>query len=269
MPATQFQPMSIGQILDQAFRIFRQNFVQFVTIVAVVEVPLILLQVLALMGVQPAVAEDGTVHPEAIATRMVVVLISVLLLLIGRGLINAVLLKSVSESYLGNEVSVGQAYGFVWPKLGRIIWASIAYGVVVGVGLLLLVVPGVLFMLWYSLLVPVIVMESMATGAAFKRSKTLVRGNLGKVFLLTFLLAVIGAIAGGLCGGIAAIVAPKSQLTSGLANLIAQILVAPLSSAAMVLLYYDMRIRKEGFDLEMLAKQFGSGEAPADAHTPA
>ena len=106
-----------------------------------------------------------------------------------------------------------------------------------------------------------------------KRSKALVSGNLGKVFLVLLVVLLITWIAnwlfgriGGLIGGQVA----ESNLSAALLinqvfSLVGQVLVMPISAGAMILLYYDLRIRKEGFDLEMLARSLGSEEAASDA----
>jgi hypothetical protein len=56
-----------------------------------------------------------------------------------------------------------------------------------------------------------------------------------------------------------------SIIPFGLVTGLAQSLVFPLTLVATVLLYYDSRIRKEGFDLEVLAQEMGSGPPPTAA----
>ena len=182
MAEHRFEPMTAGQIIDHALRLYRENFARFIAITAMVTVPI------GIMSMLVAVPLKG-----APAAGLVAILIAALLSIVGQSLCNAALLKTISESYLGNDVSIGQAYKFILPKLFTVIWAGIVYSLVVGLGIVLLVVPGILFMMWYSLMVPVIIIENRKTMPSASRSKVLVSGNLGKVFVVG-LVAIIMAI---------------------------------------------------------------------------
>jgi hypothetical protein len=70
-------------------------------------------------------------------------------------------------------------------------------------------------------------------------------------WIMILLFGLAGAAVAGSASGTAAI------LGRGIFALVAQILAAPIGAVAMILLYYDLRIRKEGFDLAMLAQQLG------------
>ena len=160
-------------------------------------------------------------------------------------------------------------YRFVLPKLWTLIWASILVGVIFIVGLLLFVVPGIIFGLWLSLTTSVIVVESQKSVAGMGRSKALTSGNLSKVFGVLFVVLVIQLIIGAVfagCGALIAKMAAANSLTLNflirqIFSIVAGVLVAPIGATALILLYYDLRIRKEGFDLEMLAKTMGAKEA--------
>ncbi len=289
METVQFEPMSVGRIFDRAFLIYRNNFLRFITIVAVIEVPLALLSIASSSWMEtraPArrssVSDQTSAQPDArLAARQYVAshegpsilgsvgrLFTILLVLVGNMLCQAALIKNVSEAYLGNEITIGQAYQFALPKAVTLVLAAICVGLVVGLGFLLLVVPGVIFALWYFLTTPAIVVENLSTGAGMSRSKALVAGNLGKVFAVGFLVQVITLIislplgyVGGFAGGMLFSSNPALQMFMiHLATTVSQILVAPISAAAFILLYYDLRIRKEGFDLQMLAQSMAPGQ---------
>jgi hypothetical protein len=63
--------------------------------------------------------------------------------------------------------------------------------IVIAAGISLLIVPGVLFVTWWSLVVPVIVLERATAARSFRRSRWLVRGNARRVFAITLLGAVV------------------------------------------------------------------------------
>jgi hypothetical protein len=178
----------------------------------------------------------------------------------------AALIKSVSETYLGREITIGQAYRFALPKALTLIVATICVGLVVGLGFLLFVVPGVIFSLWFFLTTPAIVVENHSATRGMSRSKTLAAGNLGKIFsvgllagLITYAIVLPLSFLGGLVG--AMLFGTNTLLTSFVSTLVStlsQILAMPIGAAASILLYYDLRIRKEGFDLQMLAQSMAS-----------
>jgi hypothetical protein len=194
--------------------------------------------------------------------------ISVLFAVIGFTLMQGVLTKSVSEAYLGHEISVGEAYRFVWPKFMTLLGAGILVGLTCLLGYVLLIVPGVIFSLWYSMTTPAIVAEDLKASAGMSRSKALAKGNLGKIFCVVFLAGLLAAvieipfsIAGNLAGaGLSRVNPHLAVLSIQLLQTVGQVIAAPISAGALILLYYDLRIRKEGFDLEMLAQQMSSGQ---------
>lgn len=286
MQARDFEPMSIGRILDQTFKIYRENFIRFVTIVAVIQVPIGLLAIVSTSGFRRGVPirqssdygqlsqeePDPTVALFGAAGMIVTGIIG----MFGQVLCRGALTKSVSESYLGNEISVGQAYQFVLPKFLTLILAGICVVLVVYLGLLLLVVPGIIFGLWFVLTTPVIIVENLGATQGMSRSKSLVSGNLGKIFSVGFLVLLISYIvaiilhygasvfAGVLFSGNTTLALALNHLVS----VAGSILIAPIGATAYILLYYDLRIRKEGFDLQMLAKSIRSGQDTANGSQP-
>ncbi len=268
----QMQPMSVGQIIDRAFRLYRGNFVRFITVIAIVEVPLMLLGVFLQRIIQSHAGVGST-----LLAGIAVLVVSVIANALGQG----ALVKTISESYLGNSVSVEETYRFVLPKMVTLIGASFLVGLVVLVGFVLLIVPGVIFSLQLAMTTLAVVLEDKGATAAMGRSKFLASGNLGKVFLVFLVVWIIGAIVGFIFGFIGAHIAPPTvyglgssvaivpSLIQQLFNLVGTVLVAPISAAALILLYYDLRIRKEGFDLEMLARDLGRpATAGADQAPP-
>ena len=266
MDMQQFEPMSTGQILDRTFRLYRSNFVRFLAIVAIVEVPIGL----------TAMLWQAVLHEEIIAPRTTGWLVLVFLGLVGRNLSHGALIKSVSESYLGKEATVGESYRFVLPKLGTLIWATILVGVIGAAGLGLFIVPGVVLLVMLSMTTPAIVLEKLKATKAMRRSMALVKGNMGKVFLIVLVTVSIDMIVGYafrsggrlLAGAVAGSDLTMTVVIVGAFSIAGEALPLPISATAAILLYYDLRIRKEGFDLEMLAQSLGVDTAAADEQAP-
>jgi len=275
-----FEPMSIGRILDNTFRIYKDNFIRFVTIVAVIQVPISILVIISTSALQRAIpvrkpvdyrpsSQGDQQNRESGSTIGILnrlwFLLPGMLVLFGQILCSGMLAKSVSESYLGNRITVKQAYGFVFPKFLTLVLASICVVLFVYFGLLLLVVPGIIFGLWFALTTPAVIVENLKATKGMSRSKALVSGNLGKTFsvgLLVFLLVLVVSISFGYTASFLGrvIFANNKILVSFLCQsvaVLARILVVPIGATAYILLYYDLRIRKEGFDLQMLDESMG------------
>lgn len=257
----QFEPMSVGRILDRAFRLYKQNLVRFLAIAAVIQVPLGLLNLVPqYFFVWRGSAPAGPPGAAGIAG----ILVGVLVAWLAGALCNAALIKSISESYLGNEVSVGEAYGFVLPRILTVMAVGLLTGLIISVGFALCVVPGIIFALWLVLTTQAVVVEDAGVFEALKRSKSLVAGNLGKVFLLGLAVWVLSWLVGVAFGQGGMLLGRTiggdyvPQITGQLSQLLGRLLIMPVQAGAFILLYYDLRIRKEGFDLEMLAERMGS-----------
>lgn len=296
-----FEPMSTGRIIDKSFRLYKSHFLRFITIVALIQIPVSILSLASEMmihhGTRSSTAssesdlftdpemenlgtelneeigdtpfggevdlyEDSSDFGAAMVFGIAGMGILAILAILGQLLSQGALAKSVSEVYLGKEISVKEAYKAVLPKIWVLIGAGILIGLIVMFGFMILVVPGIIFGLWFALSTQVIVLENEGVTGGMSRSRNLVKGNLGKVFAVGFLAGIIAWI-------ISMIVSFPAQMGAGLlqphsfflARFIAMIgqiagntLAVPISAAAYILLYYDLRIRKEGFDLEMLAE---------------
>jgi hypothetical protein len=306
MEAMQLEPMSVGRILDRTFVIYRNNFLRFITIVAIIQVPIALLSLVSSSFLwsgfpqEPRTASDSpeettqdspeagdeaerTTRFPAPPARMtgrssrppilgvfgcLGTVVAFLLAMIGGMLSQAALAKGVSEAYLGREITVGQAYRTILPRFLSLLGAAISVTLVVWLGLILCIVPGVIFALWFFLTTPCVVVEGCRAMDGMSRSRALVSGNLGKAFVVGFvalLITWVVAMPLSFIGSFAGTMLARNNPVLGmsirhLTSLASQIVATPIGAAASILLYYDLRIRKEGFDLQMLAQNTGSGQ---------
>jgi hypothetical protein len=178
---------------------------------------------------------------------------------------------AISERYLGNDVTIGDALRrglrHFWPLSIAQITATIR----VMFGFILLIIPGILWMLSYSLIVPAIVVEGQRALPSLRRSRDLVKGYRGKAFCILLVVNLLQVVLAGGVGVITGLLfsaeAASSAILSSALNNLLSIFLTPLGIIAAILLYYDMRIRKEGFDLEMLSRALTT-EPPTLAPAP-
>jgi hypothetical protein len=250
MASLALRPLSIGEVIDASFQVYRRHFSALATIVLVCNGLPVLLQIYGRTG--------GGIH---LALTVVYAVLVVVLSLVATGATVFV----VSESYLGRAITAREALHRALPFVVPLIVASLLVGLVAFVGCLLLVVPGVIALCGLAVTVPALVVEGLSSTDSMGRSWALTRGyrlRMFGLFVLIFLLILIPYIAIMGAVGVAAAVSGATG-AKGLSTIIimlgtvlaaiVQLLLSPLYQAALVIAYYDLRVRKEGFDLEVLA----------------
>jgi hypothetical protein len=130
-------------------------------------------------------------------------------------------------------------------------------------GGLLFLVPAVWVSAVLFAVIPVVVLEKRGPYRSFDRSAEISKGVKGHV-LSTLGLVIAILIVAWIGGVIIAQLVPTPQLQVTVGALV-EIIVYPLYGIATTLLYYDIRIRKEGFDIEMMARQAVPSSTPASA----
>jgi hypothetical protein len=266
--------MGIGDILDTSIRLYRRNFVTFLTISLITYVPYALLVFLLqmmfgggeAMGVMFGGSEamgggpfgaQAAPDADSSAAMFVNALGSLLFLFVVYPLTTGALTQAISDDFLGKQVRAGAAYRRAFGRLGALAWTQILVGAVVAIGFLLLIVPGIIFSLWFMIVPVIVLLERMSGSKAMGRGRELMKGNLGKGFLLNLVMTLLVAVVTfALMFGVGYLVATLS-LPVAIVNLFNTLLSAvfiPVQLGAIVLLYYDLRVRKEAFDLQVLSE---------------
>ena len=160
-------------------------------------------------------------------------------LLIGIFWLTGALVEAVSDIRDGREdLTVGETFSKVWPRVWPLLGASILAGLGIAAGLVLLIVPGLILLTWWALIPPAIVLEKRPVFESFGRSRELVRGNGWSVFgvlIITYLLTSV------ISGVIRAIFTPlPDYLGQYIADVIGGTIVAPFSALAITLMYFRL-----------------------------
>jgi hypothetical protein len=240
----QLRPLSLGEVLDVSFGLYRARFATLLLIAVVCRLIPILLAVYF---------QVTEVTLTQIWLRLPGTLVSLVLVAIGVAASTFV----VSDAYLGRDTSAWTALSRSMPLVWNLIGISILTTLAVGLGLLLVVVPGLILLAGFLLSPVVAVVEAPPRSRdAMRRSWELSKGFKGKLFLtmlVAFLLLLIPTIALGTLAGLSGGGGESGGLVFFVIPLVLQVFVYPFVYVVQTVLYYDLRVRKEGFDLEVLA----------------
>jgi len=270
--------MELGEILDGALTIFRRHFGLFAKIgIVALWLPVALTIYIQLAG--------GT--EQHFVLWFVIQLIAYFAGLF----LTAAAIRVISDSYLGRPSELGEALSLgaskIWPLFvvgfGKSIIAGLlaaVIGIVVAVAapsmarggsaatgafLVVAIIGGCWFIVFvlcgYAVTTPVVVLENLS-GAfdAFGRSWDLTRGFKRKIFgiaVVAFLMVYLPIIVIGGLGGYFRLTSPVIGQAIEVLSAALPIVVMPLLSCIFTLMYYDLRVRREAFDLQILGQQLG------------
>ncbi len=283
---TELRPLGVGEILDRAVRLYRRNFVDFIGIIAIGQVPLAMIQlVISAYNLShpvylPRQTYSSSYFNDLAASGALNRLgVQLFLLLLGfilvQGVATAALTRAVADNYLGQKTDMVQAYhklGGSWLRLLGVLLLMVIVYILLFIWMIIPCVgwlsgPGILIYVAIAvgpLIAPVVVLEKRA-GGAIRRAWDLVRRRfwwvLGFMIILVIFNQLIIAgptyiynLAARYLFNVQAGSDPTlvTILIQALLSLITGLIYIPLQLTAVTLMYFDLRVRTEGFDLTML-----------------
>ena len=269
--APQLRPLSVGEILDASFKVVRQSFGTLAGCVLVVALPLNIINTLITASTsENAFNLDSatTTGDVSTGTALAGSLLTTVLSLVLTTLAAAACFRAVSSVYLGEQPTVGESLSFAASKLVPLILLSILFTIGLIPAFILLILPGIWLAVAWSVGFPAMLSEGLGPVAALGRSFQLVKGRwwptFGAVLVMYLIVIVISGILGVLFGA-TLIASLDSEAVAAviytIVNTLSSLITLPLFAAVLTIIYFDLRVRKEGFDLSLLARGVGS-EAP-------
>jgi len=279
------QPLSMSQLLDRAIRLYRKNFLIFVGIVAIAQIPS---TAVSLIGLWLAPAPELAFNPTASITDLWLqiaessgfgsnpwVWLGRLATLLLVQLATAAMTKAVAENYLGHKIGLFEAY----QKIGRfgltlLLATFIGIFFVIALAIWWVVVPclgwftglGMIFffgLVVLPLVAPIVVLERRSALEALQRAWDLGRRRFWWLIGFMILMGIFGQlvvtgpailsvfIVNSVVGS--GIDATTATLVQEVIGLLLNLIYLPLQLTCVTLLYFDVRVRTEGFDLALLA----------------
>jgi hypothetical protein len=274
--AAQLRPLGLGEILDAGIKIYRNKFATMLKAVAVVIVPVQVLNILVTLSLpDTTTTTTGTSTTTSdgsgwagVAALLLIFVITV----VSSALAEAACLKAVSDTYVGTETDWRASLRFGFHRLGSLLWLTLLHGVLLLLAFAACIVPGIWLYAAWSVAVPALLIEGTRGFKALGRSFNLVRGRwwpTAGTLLLANILAAAVSFGFGLLALPFVFTGRDNEFVFDLANgifgAVASVLTIPFVAAVVAVIYFDLRVRKEGFDLQLMAQRIG---APPRAVTP-
>lgn len=276
MSSTQLRPLAVGEILDVAIKAYSGNARTLITIGAVVGIPFELLSgLIQLSTISSAdqvsgvfTFQTGAATLDYTRARVAGAVVTALIGAVVTLVVTAATVKAVSDAYLGTAPSARDSLRFAARRIGSLLWLYVVLAIGLTLAFVALIGPGVWLYVAWSVATPVLLIEGLGGTAALRRSFRLVRGRWWPV---AFTLLVAHLAVGVVSGLVLALLLIVPHTIDGSSILLAVIgstvagsvtvaVVQPVQSAIITILYFDLRVRQDGFDLALLAAGLGLPE---------
>lgn len=297
-----FRPRSATELVDAAIQLGRRHFAPLITLGAVIAVPSLLLGLMTmwLMPQSPA-AEDPLANSGGVLLAMLVSMCWLFvgfgalvasasaayvdgraleplaalrqalrrtLPLVGAHLVAALaLLVAVTLATLLLALAVGMVAAFtgVLQSMQRLDGTGPEVAIFAGIVTLVVVVVflgcSLLLSAYFVNISAVVMLEGAGIGLALRRATSLVRGALGRTAGVIAIMWVLYAVVYVTALALTMLLVRSFEIANSVASVLA-IALYPFLACMLVLVYYDLRIRREGFDLELMSRAL-EAETPA------
>lgn len=282
---TVLRPLSMSEILDRTFYLYRNHFLVFVGITAI---PQLFILPLTLGGAAMVARRDPS-------TSGLLTFAGYLLFYLAVFISQAPTVTAVSALHLEKPISIGSAYSASRRSLVRVIWivfllflAMFALFAILGgaitaavvglttitgqtgtiIGAVVLIVPTAIFVVWWmlgwSLVIPVTVLEGGWFRVSMRRTRALAKGTRGRIFVIYFLMGILVFLVTLIVEFLLMLavqffhlrdfrkIQAAMQAMEAVGIFISTSLVGALATIGLSLIYYDQRVRKEGYDLQLM-----------------
>jgi len=259
-----FKERDLGGIVDELFRVYLMNFLSFLGIIAVAGIPL------AIIGAVLGWYVLSYPLPDTAEFTILFLLIAVLVIasILAYLLMSAAVTYAVAVHYQGNRIAIRQTYQFAWHRLSSLVGAVFLVGLAVfAMGITIIGIPAAIYFgVTWVFIVQTVVLEHRSARRSLSRSSILVKRTwwrvLGILIIIGLIQSILSAVAGGIVGFIIGLIGGLAdilpvELATNFAGSLVGMIFIPIGLIGTTLLYFDLRIRKEGYNLEIMAQELG------------
>jgi hypothetical protein len=270
----QLRRLGIGEVLDVALKIVWRNAGTLFRIVFFIVFPVQVLSAIIELSAVPNTDDissgDENFTSADFAAVVGAFVVAGVLTWVASTLAAGACYRALASAYLGERTSWRASLDYALKRFRSILWVTVLAGLAALGGLVLCVLPGVYLWVVFSLAVPVLLTEDLRGRKALGRSRALVQGYWWRTFAIlllgTILAGIVSSVIGGVVGAASGVGEVPTDVTSAVLSVVSgtvsDVISTPFTAAFVTVLYFDLRVRKEAFDLQLLAERIGVEPAP-------
>ena len=245
--------LDIGRVIQQLFQVLGRNFASFFVLALVlIGTPSAVINYLQLSSVRPG--ELPQIGMGVVYAGLAALILSAIL--------QASLIYATVQDLSGQKKPIGDSLATGLRAFLPLILLTILLSLGIGLGFVLLIVPGVMLACAWCVAVPVLVAERRGVFETFGRSADLTRGNRWRIFALFLLYLVAAIVVSAVIGAFAGVGAAVAALQGGfspifaIVNALGSAVTAVVGATGVAVLYVELRQAREGTGAEALAEVF-------------
>lgn len=271
--APQLEPLRFGELIDAGFRLWRKGFKDLFIVAAIITVPVGVLSYLLMRGQVVGIGDAGTLIVRD-TTSFAGTALSVTILSIGASFLSSgATLVLTTRGYIGKVPSWQDGFRVAVARLLPFIGLSLLVGLAVIAGFIALILPGIFIGLGLAFATVVFWAEGTPVTESMRRSWDLARGRRWPLFGLLIVALFASAIVRTVVTAplLAAVFSGNTELflfADNFGNAVVSALISPLTSCLLTAAYYDARVRREGFDLQLAAAMLDESDEDPDEPPP-
>ena len=238
----------IRGILNRISSLLSRHFLVFIVVTIIANLPLLL----ALQGA--AKLGSAAARGDALGPAIIMVAVGFVPFVVLSILSQTVIVHATFKAMRARPINLGESFSVGLARFIPVFLLGLIMGTLVALASLFLLIPGLVLIVMWFVGIPACVVERLGPWMSLKRSAELTKGHRWEIFGLLALLFVIGTVASTV---IEWVLAPIGiGLLTMLGTLISNALWSAYYSIAVVVVYHDLRVAKEGLDIEQIAAVF-------------
>nr|MBN2276766.1 hypothetical protein [candidate division Zixibacteria bacterium] len=241
-------PRDISEIFGESFRIYVKHFLNLMIMTALIYLPLYILSHINIWNNLDITSfHNGDIiisFPEAILFMIETIVVA--------PLYNAAIVCLIGDQYLNRKIKIGHSYKRAFKRYGTMVFAGILYSLAVTA--LLITIVGIPFAIYLSVawyvFIPAILFEKCGVLDSLARSRNLVKGSWWKIFWIGLILNIVMFV-----------LMIIFELVPDYIKHLGWMIASPLIPIVGVIIYFDLRVRKDGYNPDALEKEMDTLES--------
>jgi hypothetical protein len=232
----------IGDVFNKSFSVFARHAIPFIILTAIAYIPLYIFAYLQ-------AGKTGDVS----AGTIIVGILAIAGFLVCPVIASGAVVYGVVQDLRSTSFSISDAVQVAVGRFLAMIGVALCVGLLSGLGAILLIVPGVIVMCMYYVAAPVTIVEREGVFSSMSRSAGLTKGHRWQIFGIILLVIIVNLVIGAVLVGIGF---AMGAVASAIMEQVWQVVVGAFNAVVSGVLYYQLRVSKEGVDINQIASVF-------------